>query len=558
MMKGPTAMAPEHFASEFGERDVPARSTPFSARAMKGRPDAAAASTSTDVTTPGRSPGILLAILLAAIIVGWLAVVLLVDDARFVIYHPRGKTGLEMFIALGQLFAAFVLTLSSVQPSQSRMKWVSAALLALSVGALWFGFIIQLLDSTPHPNVIVYGALFVRGIVTTLLVIGLVPANPPPLNRSQAVALLGMIGAAGVALVLQGHRLPALVPATDLETVLNTTAGGVFPGLTPWYIVLSLIPPLAAIVAVWGAIRCLQDGEMREWLIVALVLLAGVQLHSIFWPSVYTSVVTTTSVFRLGLTAVVIVGGVLELRDLARERATLLAREQERVHQLEDLNILKRDFSAMVAHELGSPLAAIGNLARMITMDVLSKEDKLKAAAHIQGETRILQLLVRDMQESIDVEREDFAVHPRIVPLGSLFEDARNYAGAVRSIHPITLETPDEMMVLADPERIGQVIRNLLNNAVRHTPKGTPIHIGAYHDESEVCIEVEDKGPGIDPQDRLRILEKFGRGAAVGSEGRGLGLYLSQRILHAHGTELSIASKPGEGACFSFRLKEAS
>ena len=290
---------------------------------------------------------------------------------------------------------------------------------------------------------------------------------------------------------------------------------------------------------------------------VAIILSAGAQLHSMFRPSMYTSIITTTSVLRFGLTAVIITGGIIELRYISVERAALLADEQQRVRQLEELTALKRDFSSIVAHELATPLAAIANLAHMISLGGISSTMQQSAASRIEGETRILQLLVRDIQESADVEREDFTVRTRPIALDTLLEDAQAYARTVQVNHPLTVEIPSGITVAADSKRIGQVIRNLLNNAVRHTPAGTPITLRAVPLDREVRIEVTDRGPGIDPADRARIMEKFGRGPSPLGDGRGLGLYLSQRILEAHGTRLTIESEPGHGARFSFVLKEA-
>jgi signal transduction histidine kinase len=271
----------------------------------------------------------------------------------------------------------------------------------------------------------------------------------------------------------------------------------------------------------------------------------------------YSSILTTTSLLRFGLTAVIITGGIVELRQLSVERAALLAEEQERVRQLQELGQMKRDFTSMVAHELASPLAAIGNMAQMISLGILPPGDQQKVADRIKGETRILQLLVKDIRASSDVERDDFTVHPRPVLLRDLFDDARAYGEHDQRGHHFVVEDPVDARILADPERIGQVIRNLLNNAIRHTPEGTVITLRAVQDDGFVRLEVEDTGLGIDPADQARIFEKFERGRSAGSEGRGLGLYLSRRILQAHGTDLSVASDAGHGACFSFQLQEA-
>jgi two-component system OmpR family sensor kinase len=209
----------------------------------------------------------------------------------------------------------------------------------------------------------------------------------------------------------------------------------------------------------------------------------------------------------------------------------------------------------MVAHELATPLAAITNMAQIITLGALGPQEQRHAASKIQAEARILQLLVRDIQTSADVERDDFVVQVRPVALASLFDDAEAFARTVQEHHPLRIEPAPALTVGADPERIGQVIRNLLNNAVRHTPAGTPITLCARPQDGHVRIEVDDRGPGIDPADRALILEKFGRGAATGSNGRGLGLYVSQRIVRAHGADLLIESEPGAGARFSFLLE---
>jgi len=271
----------------------------------------------------------------------------------------------------------------------------------------------------------------------------------------------------------------------------------------------------------------------------------------------YSSVLTTTSVLRFGMTVVVIAGGIFELRNLSVERAVLLAQEQERVRQLEELGALKRDFTSMVAHELASPLSAIDMMAQMISLGALPPAQQQRTAERIRGEARIIQLLMQDIRASAEVERDDFTVHPRPVPLRELFDDARAYGEHVQRGHHLAIELPDEMCVLADPARLGQVLRNLINNAVRHTPEGTRITLRAVHGDGGVRIEVEDNGPGIDPADQGRIFEKFGRGSGASAEGRGLGLYLSRRILQAHGTDLSLESEPEHGACFAFRLEEA-
>jgi signal transduction histidine kinase len=112
--------------------------------------------------------------------------------------------------------------------------------------------------------------------------------------------------------------------------------------------------------------------------------------------------------------------------------------------------------------------------------------------------------------------------------------------------------------VLADPERIGQVLRNLLSNAAKYSPEGTPIELRVIGKEGRVRVEIADQGQGIHPDDVPRIFEKFGRGSdreKHRTPGVGLGLYLSQRIVRRHGSELTVQTRVGEGSVFGFELR---
>ncbi len=126
--------------------------------------------------------------------------------------------------------------------------------------------------------------------------------------------------------------------------------------------------------------------------------------------------------------------------------------------------------------------------------------------------------------------------------------------------HPVLLGEVPSVRVLADPERIAQVLRNLLSNAAKFSPAGMPIELRATMDGQRVRIEVVDRGVGIHPDDVARVFEKFGRGrnqAGVGVGGVGLGLYVSRQILRAHDSDLTFRSPPGDGTVFGFELELA-
>ena len=162
----------------------------------------------------------------------------------------------------------------------------------------------------------------------------------------------------------------------------------------------------------------------------------------------------------------------------------------------------------------------------------------------------MLKTLARDLQSAATAEREDFAVRLQPVPLSELLAAAAAFTRTLPGEHPMTTQIVGPDWVLADPERIGQVLRNLLENAATYSPVGAPIEVRATARGSRMRIEVADRGPGIPPHDRRRIFEKFGRGRDEQGErvpGLGLGLYLSRRLVQMHGSDLTVEPRPGGG-----------
>ena len=273
------------------------------------------------------------------------------------------------------------------------------------------------------------------------------------------------------------------------------------------------------------------------------------------------------------IAVILIVGGSVVLFLLVALRMAGMIEESKRAQQetkeanrrLKELALLKADFTAMVAHELGGPLAAIRRLSEMLGADEgADREAKAYALDTIVAELDTLQTLVADVQASAVMERDDFRVELGPLPLGELLADAKAFCSTLPNEHPVDFILGPDLgtheKVVADRERIGQVLRNLLSNAVKYSPEGIPIELGAKRNNKEHCvrIEVTDHGPGIHPDDQVRIFEKFGRGRDREGKkipGVGLGLYLSRGIVQAHGGDIMVDSAPGEGAVFGFELK---
>jgi signal transduction histidine kinase len=492
-------------------------------------------------------------------VLAWAVVILTVRGAQVAVLAPPAQTGVEAASTLARLFGALVLVLFPSERVGHRLHWVAGGLVVLSLDGLVFGYLQPLLHGAPDLNTELYEVLVTRSVVAVLLVVGLLPATPPPFSWRALLISLAALGALSALAVVGGDLLPPLVQHTGLEAAA-ARGDALLPGLTAWHWALSALVLGLLVAALLGAIRDCRAGAMGVWLVVAMVLLAGAQLHNFFWPSVFGRVLTTADALRLASAAAIAVGGILELRRLGAEHARLLGAEQDRSRHLAELAALKADFTAMVTHELASPLAAIRVFLDMLATGELGPAEQAQVLATMRTETAMLTALVADVQAAATVERDDFAVQPRAVPVSTLLADAAAFARALPGAHPLTTTLATHAWVWADPERIGQVLRNLLGNAAKFSPAGTPIELLAALHAGRVRIAVADHGFGIHPDDLARIFEKFGRGRDPSCQkivGVGLGLYLSRRIVRAHGGELSVDSTAGTGAVFAFDLEVA-
>jgi signal transduction histidine kinase len=499
-------------------------------------------------------------------IVGWAVVNLANGWVGFAAIVPLGfRGGGEAAISIARLFAAGVLVLIGAPSVDGRLRWVACGFVVLGLGQLIFGYLAPILETTTDLNESLYQMILVRTLAGALFVVGLVPREPPRFTSRTAIgiALLTGLCVAGYWILKELNAVPKLVLIESLEEAARLRIAPM-SWLTGWHWVLAAIPFGLAAVAVVGADRQNQRGEIGGWLPLAILLLAGSELHDALWPSAYGNsiIFNTADLLRLAMAAVVVIGGALELRRIAAERAALLAAEKERFQRLEELTVLKADFTAMVAHELGHPLSAIRRLTEMLARDGLDPNRRQHALATILKETDALDVLVADMQATASVERDDFKAMLRPVEVGELVHDAVRFAESHAPQHPLETAVAGvepRARVRADRGRIGQVLRNLLCNAAKHSPAGTPISLrAAPAGDGRIRIEVADRGPGIHPDDLTRIFEKFGRGRNGGDvpvPGVGMGLYLSRRIVRAHGSDISVRSRPGAGAVFAFELE---
>ena len=490
------------------------------------------------------------------VLVAWAMLNLAVDRARFVTFAPETQIGVAAASSIARLVGALGLLLVPDPTAGRRLRWVASGIVVLGLGGFGFGYLPSLVGVRFSLNTLMCASLLVWSIAGLLFVAGL--SDEPPRFSRRVVVPLALVLSALLAIVIASGQLPPLVHIANVQAAV-ASEGGTLPGLTPWHWALSIIPLGLAVAATLGAVRHAGEEGLGRWLVLAMTLLAGAQVHNLFWPSTYSPILTTADILRLAFAATTVVGGVLALRRIAAQRAVLLAGEQDASRSLVELALMRADFSAMVAHELSAPIAAVRRASDLLALDALSPLQQ-GALATIRVESDVLTTLVVDVQTIATIERDDFAVRLQSLAVADLLADAVAFGASLPGNHPVQASDIVAERVLADRERIGQVLRNLVGNAAKYSAPGTPIVLRATRSRARVRIEVVDQGFGIHPDDLTRVFEKFGRGRDQHGRsvpGVGLGLYLSRRIVQAHGSDLSVTSAVGEGSSFGFDLETA-
>ncbi len=236
-------------------------------------------------------------------------------------------------------------------------------------------------------------------------------------------------------------------------------------------------------------------------------------------------------------------------------------------HDISDLKRLERirkDFVANVSHELRTPVTVIKGYAETLRKSGVgtSPETVERFLTVIQAHADRLASLIGDLLTLSELESAGYtlALHP--VALQDVAATARTlleHKAAEKEI-TVTIGNLSGLQVLADVGRLEQILVNLLDNAVKYTPRGGAVDIVAVEKGDDVEVAVGDTGPGIPPQDLPRIFERFYRVDSARSRqegGTGLGLAIVKHIVQLHGGAVRVDSLPGKGTTFSFTLRKA-
>jgi signal transduction histidine kinase len=220
----------------------------------------------------------------------------------------------------------------------------------------------------------------------------------------------------------------------------------------------------------------------------------------------------------------------------------------------------RSELLSLASHEMRTPLTSIRGYANTLLREFgnLSEETQKEFLEGIASESERLSHLVSDLLDMSQIDEGRLRIERRAVAPESICQDALAAATHPELKHEVRLDVaPDLPVVLADPARIHQVMANLVSNAIKFSPEGGEIVVGARRENDFVEFFVRDQGVGIAREEQTDLFSRFRRGANAhngGTTGAGLGLYITKGIVDAHGGTIAVDTELGAGSTFRFTL----
>lgn len=239
-------------------------------------------------------------------------------------------------------------------------------------------------------------------------------------------------------------------------------------------------------------------------------------------------------------------GAVAVLRDMTEERR---------------LDKLRKDFIANVSHELRTPISMLQGYSEAIVDDIASTDDEKKEIAQvIHDESLRMGRLVNDLLDLARMEAGHISLNLEEISVPNFIDKINRKFQGLAKEKMISLKADidlDETIYVLDPDKIEQVLTNLIDNAIRHTSENGTVSIVVANNENGISLKVQDSGSGIPQEDLPFVFERFYKADKARTRGRagtGLGLAIAKNIVEAHQGKIQVHSKIGEGTTFSIFL----
>jgi signal transduction histidine kinase len=216
----------------------------------------------------------------------------------------------------------------------------------------------------------------------------------------------------------------------------------------------------------------------------------------------------------------------------------------------------REEILSVVSHDLRSPLGAIlMGASTLMNIDDARQARTTASRIHHQAERMVRQ--IDDLVDFASIQAGRIVLHRELHTAAQILDAIADLFGPLASekgLRLVALSQPTMLSIDCDAERVIQALSNLVANALKVTPRGGEITIGADRRGREAVFAVRDTGPGIDPSDLPRLFERFWRGGSSQYKGAGLGLSIARGIADAHGGRIWVESQLGTGSTFFFAL----
>ena len=297
---------------------------------------------------------------------------------------------------------------------------------------------------------------------------------------------------------------------------------------------------------------------------VAALGLTSLLAVPIVWRGTVRGVLASASTVgpRLGNGELRLAVAIAERAAPALDNAALWADLQEQMRSEQRAQRIKDDFLSIVSHELRTPLTSIQGYAQLLEarMRDSSGAKELSQMRVIRSQVTRMRRLVDDLLDVSRIDRRGgVSIEPEALDLAEEIREAAARTGREHPQRSVAVEAPETLPIRADRDRIGQVLTNLLDNAIKYSPEGGPVTVRARETADGVEVSVLDTGVGISAEQAEVVFERFFQAdedAGRRFGGLGLGLYITRAIIHSHGGDISAAPnlEAGRGTEIRFTL----
>jgi len=258
----------------------------------------------------------------------------------------------------------------------------------------------------------------------------------------------------------------------------------------------------------------------------------------------------------LALSAIAVALSVVLAWRFIQYLAAIYRREQDAASLARSASAAREELLGVVAHDLRNPLSAISMKAASIAHHAVDSRTEERAEA-IRRLAARMDTLIGTLLQAARIEAGRLSLAWKRGSVSDLFVAAGETFGPIARAQGVQLELappPGELAYWGDPDRVAQVVANLIGNGLKFTAAGGKVRIGAVESGFHIRFEVRDTGPGIAPQHLPRVFDRFWRADDAGGKGTGLGLFIAKGIVEAHRGRIWVESRVGAGSAFIFEL----